>query len=121
MQIGPVMVWSSRRTAVESFYRELLGLAGDADGDETWLEAANAKLVVHGEGDRQTPKDIAAQAGFVVWFGVADVRAAYEKARTAGTTASDFFGDYFFAKDPDGRFVGVYTLEDHGHGHDHEH
>jgi hypothetical protein len=32
----------------------------------------------------------------------------------------DFHGDFFFAKDPDGRYVGVYTLEDH-HGHDHDH
>jgi hypothetical protein len=121
VQVGPVMVFSARRVAVESFYKDLLGLAGEGGGDETWLEAANAKLVVHGNSDRQTPKEITEQSGFVVWFGVADVRDAYEKTKRLGATASDFFGDYFFARDPDGRYVGVYALEDHAHGHDHEH
>ncbi len=120
VQVGPVMVFSARRAEVEAFYRGL-GLTGDGGGDETWLEGANAKLVVHGRAGAQTPSEVAAQGGFVVWFGVADVHAAYERARKAGAAASDFFGDYFFARDPDGRYVGIYTLEEHGHAHDHEH
>ena len=120
-QVGPVMVFTSLRGAVSSFYREVAGLSGDATGDQAWLDAANAKLVVNEKGDAQTPKEVAAQSGFVVWFGVADVRGAYEKAKKLGAMASDFFGDYFFARDPDGRYVGIYALEDHAHGHDHEH
>jgi predicted enzyme related to lactoylglutathione lyase len=120
-QVGPVMVFTALRGTVSSFYEEVLGLSGDEKGDEIWLDAANAKVVVKQTGAAQTPKEVAEQQGFVVWFGVADVRGAYEKARRRGAAASDFFGDYFFSRDPDGRFVGVYALEDHAHGHDHEH
>ena len=120
-QVGPVMVFTGLRGTVSSFYREVIGLAGDEKGDEIWLDAENAKVVVSQKGDPQTPKEISGQPGFVVWFGVSDVRGAYEKARKLNAAASDFFGDYFFARDPDGRYVGVYALEDHAHGHDHEH
>jgi predicted enzyme related to lactoylglutathione lyase len=115
------MLFTGLRREAAAFYTEVIGLTGEAGDDATWFEAANAKVVVHDRGDAQTPKEITAQSGFVVWFGVADVRAAYEKAKRLGATASDFFGDYFFARDPDGRYVGVYALEDHAHGHDHEH
>ncbi len=119
-QVGPVMIFSPVAKAVAQFYSEIIGLGGDTGGDEVWLEAADAKVVVHDPNDRQTPEDIRAQRSFVVWFGVRDVRAAFDRARRAGALASEFFGDYFFARDPDGRYVGVYTLEE-GHGHDHEH
>lgn len=118
-QVGPVMLFSAQRRETEHFYREIVGLAGDPGADATWLDAANAKVVVHDQHDRQTAEEVRLQAGFVVWFGVADVRAAYEKATRAGCAVGEFHGDFFFAKDPDGRYVGVYTLEDHhGHGHD---
>jgi len=120
-QVGPVMVFTSLRGTVSSFYKEVIGLTGDEKGDQIWLDAGNVKVVVSQKGDAQTPKEVSGQLGFVVWFGVADVRGAYEKARKLGAAASDFFGDYFFARDPDGRYVGVYALEDHAHGHDHEH
>ena len=120
-EVGPVMMFTPRREDVARFYRDIVGIGGDAsDDDATWLDAENAKLVVHDPQDRQTPAEITKQPGFVVWFGVSDVRAAFDRARRASATASDFFGDYFFARDPDGRYVGIYGLED-GHGHDHEH
>ncbi len=119
-QVGPVMLFSAKRPETERFYREIVGLSGDAGADSTWLEAANAKVVVHERNDSQTPEEVRASAGFVVWFGVADVRAAYDKATRAGCAIGEFHGDFFFAKDPDGRYVGVYTLEEH-HGHDHDH
>ena len=119
-QVGPVMMFTSSRQTVARFYTEVIGLSGDTAGDEAWLDGANAKVVVHDPQDRQTPPEISKERAFIVWFGVRDVHAAFDRARSAGALASDFFGDYFFARDPDGRYVGVYTLEE-GHGHDHEH
>ena len=116
---GPVMIYSTRQRQVADFYRELVGLSGDLDEASIWLKAANTELVVHGTTDRDTPAEVRGQSGFVVWFGVADVKIAYERAKKAGTVVGDFYGDYFFAKDPDSRFVGVYALEDHHHDHDH--
>ncbi len=119
-QVGPVMMYSARNGDVAAFYREILGLSGSGAGEAIWLDAANAKVVVQEPGDRETPPEVRGQAGFVVWFGVTDVRAAFEKAKRAGCAVGEFHGDFFFAKDPDGRYVGVYPLEDH-HGHDHDH
>ena len=82
--------------------------------------AENAQVVVNGPHERQPPKEFREQTGFVVWFGVNDVRAAFDKARRASAAVSDFYGDYFFARDPDGRYIGIYALEDHAHGHDNE-
>ena len=120
-QVGPVMMFTPRRTDVARFYAEIVGLAAEPSDDATWMDADNARLVVHDPHDQQTPAEIRAQGGFVVWFGVPDVRDAFEKAKRASALASEFFGDYFFARDPDGRYVGIYVLEDHAHGHDHEH
>jgi predicted enzyme related to lactoylglutathione lyase len=117
-QVGPVMLFSANRKEVAAFYTDVLGLAADDGGDATWMDAANAKVVVHDQNDVKTPAEVRTQPGFVVWFGVQDVRAAYESAKRAGSAIGEFHGDFFFAKDPDGRYVGVYTLEDH-HGHDH--
>jgi hypothetical protein len=121
-QVGPLMVFSSRRGENVRFYREIAGLVGeDTDPtDAAWLEAANAKLAVHDPHDRQTPDEVRAQACFVVWFGVPDVRAALDLAKRQGLLVGDFHGDYFFARDPDGRYVGIYALED-PHDHDHVH
>lgn len=119
IQVGPVMVYSVKRRDVAAFYRELIGLSGGEDGDSVWLDAGNAKVVVNEPTGSVAPPQVRAHAGFVVWFGVADVRAAHEKARRAGCLVGDFYGDYFFAKDPDGRFVGIYASEDHHHDHGH--
>lgn len=119
-QIGPVMVFSARQGDVAEFYQQVLGLSGEGGGDSIWLDAENARLVVHGPGEPDTPAAVTTSPGFVVWFGVADVRGAYERAKKAGRVVGDFHGDFFYAMDPDGRYVGVYTLED-PHVHDHEH
>jgi predicted enzyme related to lactoylglutathione lyase len=119
-EVGPVMLFSPNRKDVAAFYADVLGFAADDGADATWMDAANAKVVVHDESDPKTPSEVRTQRGFVVWFGVTDVRAAYEKAKSAGSAVGEFHGDFFFAKDPDGRYIGVYTLEDH-HGHDHDH
>lgn len=118
--IGPVMAFSAKRDELARFYREIAGLAGADDAAQTWLEAENAKVALNDPTDRDTPPEVRSQAGFVVWFGVPDLISAFDRAKRAGATVGDFYGDYFFARDPDGRYVGIFALEDH-HGHDHEH
>jgi hypothetical protein len=120
-KVGPVMAFTAKHAEVVRFYTEIAGLKADADGDATWLAADNAQLVVHDPNDRQTEPDIRAQRGFVLWFGVDDVASAYARARVAGCVIGDFHGDYFFARDPDGRYVGFHANEEHGHAHDHDH
>lgn len=119
-KIGPVFAFTERRGDVERFYREVLGLAQrSTDPDAAWFTTANADIVVRGHDDRELPPEVARSAGFVVWFGVAHVDEAWRRARESGVALGEFRGDHFFAKDPDGRFVGVYEEHDHGHGHDH--
>lgn len=115
--VGPIMVFTARRADVARFYAELLGIAADPSDGATWLEAANAKLAIHDPGDRQTPPEVHAQRGFVVWFAVHDVRAAYGRAEAANAVVGGFHGDFFFARDPDGRHIGVFESEEHGHDH----
>ena len=118
-RIGPVMIYSSRQQEVVMFYRELVGLSGEPDQIASWLDGANAQVVVHQPSAPETPQDVRSQPGFVVWFGVADVKAAHDRAKRAGCVVGDFYGDYFFARDPDGRFIGIYASEDHQHDHEH--
>lgn len=122
-EVGPVFAFTSQHVATAAFYADVVGLAADpsASGDATWLRAANADLVFHAPDDRQTPPEVRAQPGFVVWFGVDDVRAVFDKARAAKAVVGDFEGDYFFARDPEGRYIGIHANEEHGHDHDHEH
>ena len=42
-------------------------------------------------------------------------------AATTENADGDLFGDYVFARDPDGRYVGIHVNKEHAHGHDHEH
>lgn len=118
-RVGPVMLYSARQKEVATFFRDLIGLSGDLDGSAIWLDASNAQVVVHGPQAPETPDEVRTQSGFVVWFGVADVKAAHERVKRAGRLVGDFYGDYFFARDPDGRFVGIYASEDHQHDHEH--
>ena len=122
-QVGPVFAFSATHAATADFYRDVVGLdAGrGGDPDATWLKAANADVVFHSPEDRETPPEVRGQTGFVVWFGVDDIKDAYDKARAAKAVVGDFYGDYFFARDPEGRFIGIHVNEEHGHGHDHEH
>jgi catechol 2,3-dioxygenase-like lactoylglutathione lyase family enzyme len=119
--VGPVMIFTAKRAEVVHFYTDIAGLKGEAQGDATWLAAENAQLVVHDPDDRQTEPDVRAQRGFVVWFGIDDVATAYARARAAGCVIGEFHGDYFFARDPDGRCVGFHANEEHAHGGEHGH
>ena len=118
-RVGPVMIYTAKAAAVVDFYRVLVGLSGEAGESGVWLDASNAQVVVHGPQAPDTPDEVRAQSGFVVWFGVADVRAAHDRVKREGCLVGDFYGDYFFARDPDGRFVGIYASEDHQHDHEH--
>ncbi len=117
--LGPVMAVTSKRAEVVRFYTEIAGLKPETEVDATWLAADNAQLVVHDPDDRQTEPDVRGQRGFVLWFGIDDVATAYALAKAAGCAIGEFHGDYFFARDPDGRYVGFHANEEHGHGHDH--
>ena len=117
--LGPVMAFTAKRSEVVRFYTEIAGLKSETESDATWLAAENAQLVVHDPDDRQTEPDVRGQRGFVLWFGIDDVATAYARAKSAGWAIGEFHGDYFFARDPDGRYVGIHANEEHGHGHDH--
>jgi predicted enzyme related to lactoylglutathione lyase len=119
VHVGPVTMYTSRKVEVVTFYRELIGLSGDLEESVVWLDAANAQVVVNQQGAPETPPEVGSQAGFVVWFGVVDVRAAHDRAKRAGCLVGDFYGDYFFARDPDGRLIGIHATEDHQHDHEH--
>ena len=119
VRLGPVMLYSAKQPELAKFYGELIGLSGDETRGSMWMKTAHADVVIHGRDDRDSPPEVRAHPGFVVWFGVADVGAAYQKARKAGWLVGDSYGDYFFARDPEGRFVGIYATEDHHHDHDH--
>jgi len=122
-QIGPVFAFTAKHAATADFYRDLVGLAPGAGGDPdaSWLKAGNADVVFHSPDDGETPPEVRGQSGFVVWFGVDDVKAAFDKARASKAVVGDFYGDYFFARDPEGRFIGIHVSEEHAHGHDHDH
>lgn len=120
--IGPIFAFTKQVGAGATFYAEVVGLdPGLAQADSSWLHAANAELVFHAPEDRETPQEVSAQLHFVVWFGVDDVHAAYERARAHHAVIGDFYGDYFFVRDPEGRYVGIHANEGHAHGHDHAH
>ncbi|HEX6061534.1 MAG TPA: hypothetical protein VF001_05645 [Candidatus Limnocylindria bacterium] len=122
-QVGPVFAFTSKHGATARFYSDVIGLLSGTGGDasSSWLKAANADVVFHSPDDRETPAEVRGQTGFVVWFGVDDVRAAFDKAKAAQAVVGEFQGDYFYARDPEGRYVGIHANEEHGHGHDHEH
>ena len=122
-QIGPVFAFTPTHAATAAFYADVVGLPAGAGSDvnASWLTAANADVVFHSPDDRDTPPGVRAQAGFVVWFGVDDVRGAFDKAKAAKSVVGDFYGDYFFVRDPEGRYIGIHVNEEHAHGHDHDH
>jgi len=122
-QVGPVFAFSATHRATAAFYAEIVGLSPGtgADPSSTWLRAENADVVFHSPDDRETPPEVRGQSAFVVWFGVDDVKGAFDRAKAAKAVVGDFYGDYFFARDPDGRFIGIHMNEEHGHGHDHDH
>ncbi len=115
--MGPVSVFTDRRPEVARFYRELVGVPRDSESDDSvWLRAANARLAVHDRDDAETAAEVGRGDGFVVWFRVPDVNAAYERGRSAGRVVGGLYEDkprpYFFTRDPDGRFIGVGEADD---------
>ena len=122
-QVGPVFAFTSKHGTTARFYADVIGLPSGTGGDasSSWLKAGNADVVFHSPDDRETPAEVRGQTGFVVWFGVDDVRAAFDKAKAAKAVVGEFQGDYFYARDPEGRYVGIHANEEHGHGNDHEH
>ena len=115
--IGPVMAFTAKRAEVVRFYTEIAGLKGDVQGEATWLAAGNAQLVVHDPDGRPSDVRRTRDRGMVR---LDDVATAF--AATGPPAAlSGVPGDYFFARDPDGRYVGFHANEEHGHGHDHDH
>ncbi|MDP9283283.1 MAG: hypothetical protein M3P38_14405 [Chloroflexota bacterium] len=119
--VGPVMAFTANRAQVVRFYTEIAGLKAEPQDGATWLSTENAQVVVHDPDDRQTEAEVRGQRGFVVWFGIDDVASAYARAKEAGCAVGTFQGDYFYARDPDGRYVGFHANEEHGHGHGHDH
>jgi predicted enzyme related to lactoylglutathione lyase len=122
-QVGPVFAFTAKHASTAAFYADVVGLPAGAttDPDASWLKAGNSDVVFHGPDDRETPPEVRGQTGFVIWFGVDDVRAAFDKAKAAKAVVGEFQGDYFFARDPEGRYIGIHVNEEHGHDHDHEH
>ncbi|HEY8758986.1 MAG TPA: VOC family protein [Candidatus Limnocylindria bacterium] len=122
-QVGPVFAFTSKHATTARFYSDVIGLQSGtgSDASSSWLKTANADVVFHSPDDRETPAEVRGQTGFVVWFGVEDVRAAFDRAKAAKAVVGEFQGDYFYARDPEGRYVGIHANEEHGHGHDHEH
>ena len=121
-QVGPVFAFTAKHAATAGFYADVIGLArGTSDAGSSWLKTEHADVVFRSPDDRDTPPEVRAAQGFVVWFGVDDIRAAFDRAKRAGAVVGDLFGDYFFIKDPEGRYVGIHVNEEHAHGHDHEH
>jgi predicted enzyme related to lactoylglutathione lyase len=121
-QIGPVFAFSAKHAATAGFYSDVVGLApGRSDASSSWLNTEHADLVFNAPDDRDTPAEVRGQSSFVVWFGVDDIRAVHERARKAGAVVGEFYGDYFFARDPEGRYIGIHVNEEHAHGHDHDH
>ncbi len=113
-----VFTFTDRRDEVTRFYRDVVGLSAAESDDSEWFRAGASSFVVHEREDRETAPEVASGSGFVVWFRVGDVRAAYDRARAAGRVVGELYDakpyPYFFARDPDGRFVGVGSIERDG-------
>ena len=119
--VGPVFAFTAAHATTAGFYADVVGLErGNADANASWLKTENADVVFHSPDDDDTPAEVRTQPGFVVWFGVNDIRATFDRARKAGAVVGEFFGDYFFVRDPEGRYIGIHMNEEHAHGDDHE-
>ncbi len=110
-----VFIFSERREDVARFYRDTIGVPQEsAKDDANWFRAEDAHFVVHDRDDQETAPEVGQGTGFVLWFRVADVRAAYERARAAGFVVGRYFDakpfPYFFARDPEGRYIGVGSI-----------
>jgi hypothetical protein len=97
-----VFAFSNRREDVARFYEDVLGLRRQgAHDDSVWFEPrSGAALTVHDPEDEP-------QSGFVPWFHVDDVAAAFERARSRDAAVGSMRDGYFLARDPDGRVFGI--------------
>ena len=98
-----VFAFSERREEVARFYEDVLGLERErTEEDSVWFAAnGGATLTVHDRTDEP------ADRGFVPWIHVADLASAFERARSQSAAVGAMREGYFFARDPDGRVVGV--------------
>lgn len=98
-----VFAFTDKREEVARFFEEVIGLAREgAPEDSLWFApGGGASFTVHDREDE--PSD----SGFVPWFHVADVAAAFERARARGAAVGATRDGYFFGRDPDGRVFGV--------------
>lgn len=111
-----VFVFTDRRDEVAAFYRDVVGVPQEsAKDDANWFRAEDARLAVHDRDDAETAPEVGRGQGFVVWIRVPDVRAAYARALAAGRVVGPYYDakpyPYFFARDPDGRFIGVGSVD----------
>lgn len=104
-----VFVFSDQWEVVGRFYREVIGAPQEsAKEDSVWFAPEGARLVVHRRDDPETAPEVLRGSGFVIWFGVEDVDGAYARARAAGAVIGERYRNYFFVRDPEGRFIGVH-------------
>lgn len=98
-----VFVFTARREEVARFFEDLLGLRRQRPHeDSVWFESAGgATFTVH------DPEHDPVESGFVPWFSVPDLAAAYERADARNAVIGALRDGYFLARDPDGRAFGV--------------
>src|SRR5206468_3635328 len=77
VKTGPVMMYSAKQREVAKFYADLVGITGDGEGS-VWMKTENADIVIHGRDERDAPPEVTQHDGFVVWFAVSDVNAAFQ-------------------------------------------
>jgi predicted enzyme related to lactoylglutathione lyase len=122
MRIGPVFAFTDQRDAVARFYRDIVGIPvqkGAEDPQSAWFAADNAPLAVHDRRDPQTPEPVTKGQGFVIWFGVPNLQETFKRVYAAGAVVGTPSEDFFYGRDPDGRYIGFFRSEEaHGHSHD---
>lgn len=111
-----LFVFTDRRSEVAGFYRDIIGVPQESEKhDASWFRAENAQLAVHDREDEETAPEVARGTGFVVGIRVADVQAAYARASRVGQVVGKLYQGtphpYFFARDPEGRFVIVTSVD----------
>jgi predicted enzyme related to lactoylglutathione lyase len=102
-ELSHVFAFTEMREHVASFYEEVLGVIRERPHDDSvWFTTTTgAQLVVH---DRE---DEPASGGFVPWFHVIDLDAAFARAQATGRVVGGMRDGYFLVKDPDDRVFGV--------------
>ena len=110
--LGYVFVFTDRREEVARFYSGVLGLPVESDvesekDDAVWFRTEGARLAVHDSNDRETAREVRGSSGFVTFVSVDDFEATFERARAAGAVVGQRFRNWFFVRDPEGRFIGV--------------